>query len=75
MLCSYKLFDTFGYIKCSIKFIFKMVSNIYYVGKINISNKMFARAIVTYDDVTQAFGACVKFVERNHFYFECCSGK
>lgn len=43
-----------------------MVSNIYYVGKIKISNKMFARAVVTCDAVTQAFGVCVKFVEKNH---------
>lgn len=52
-----------------------MVSDIYYVVKIKFSNKMFARDIVTYDAVTQAFGTCVKFVERNHFYSECCSGK
>lgn len=55
--------------------VFKMLSNIYYVGKIKVSYQMFARAIVTYDAVTQALGACVKFVERNHLYSECCSGK
>lgn len=42
-----------------------MVSDIYYVGKIKISNKMFARAVEMCDAVSQAFGACVKFVERN----------
>lgn len=52
-----------------------MVSSIYYLGKIKISNTIFARAITTYDAVTQAFGVCVKFVERNHFYSECCSHK
>lgn len=43
--------------------VFKMVSSIYYIGKIKISNIIFASAIVIYDAVTQAFGACVKFVE------------
>lgn len=51
------------------------MSNIYYVGKVKFSSKMFARDIVTCDAVTQAFGACVKFVEKNHFYSECCCGK